>query len=142
MHFMEITCCICGYFCGAQTPSSPKGSPFTRSVILRGTFMVDSEVLGRASLEQVRNKLTFLISKLTFLSSKLTFLSSGTQQPPTFITHSPYKTYGDSCMGVDIEQGPTADAESSGERASERFPWISLRSWLVTPELQWQSRGE
>jgi hypothetical protein len=45
-----------------------------------------------ADLEKkVRNKLTFLSSKLTFLSSKQTFLSSGTQQPPTFITHSPYK---------------------------------------------------
>jgi hypothetical protein len=47
-------------------------------------------------------KLTFLSFKLTFLSLKLAFLSSGTQQPPIFITNSPYKTYGDYCTSVDI----------------------------------------
>jgi hypothetical protein len=35
------------------------------------------------------------------LSPALAF-STGTQQPPTRITHSPYKAYGDYCMSVDI----------------------------------------
>ena len=53
-----------------------------------------------------------------------------------------YVFYGDYCRVLLSQEGPAMDPATGRPLVSERFPLITLQNCLLTPESQWQSRGQ